>query len=82
AESHRKFAERYSLNFPLLIDEDLSTARAFGAYKEMGNYKDVPIRVKRSTFVIDEKGKIEHALYGVKAQGHVDALREKLGVGL
>lgn len=82
AESHRRFAEKYSLNFPLLIDENLSAARAFGAHKDLGEYKDIPIRVKRSTFVIDENGKIEHALYGVKAKGHVDALREKLGVAV
>lgn len=82
AASHQRFAEKYSLNFPLLIDEDLSTARAFGAYKEMGNYKEIPLRVKRSTFVIDEDGKIEHALYGVKARGHVEALRERLGISV
>lgn len=80
ADSHRRFAEKYSLNFPLLIDEGLAATKAFGAHKDLGDYKDIPIRVKRSTFVIDEDGKIEHALYGVKARGHVDSLREKLGV--
>ncbi len=80
AASHRRFAERYGLNFPLLIDEDLSTARAYGAYKELGDYKGTPIRIKRSTFVIDEEGRIEHAEYAVKAQGHVHALRERLSV--
>ncbi len=80
AASHRRFAEKYGLNFPLLIDEELSTARAYGAYKELGNYKTIPIRIKRSTFVIDEEGRIEHAEYGVKAQGHVDALRQRLSV--
>ena len=82
AASHKRFAEKYSLNFPLLIDADLEATRAFGAYKDLGEYKDIPIRVKRSTFVIDEEGRIEHALYGVKAQGHVQSLREKLGVGV
>lgn len=82
AASHKKFAEKYSLNFPLLIDSDLEATRAFGAHKELGEYKDIPIRVKRSTFVIDEDGKIEHALYGVKAKGHVQSLRETLGVGV
>lgn len=80
AASHRRFAEKYSLNFPLLIDEELSATRAFGAFKDLGEYKDIPIRVKRSTFVIDEDGKIEHALYGVKAKGHVESLRDLLGV--
>ena len=82
AESHQRFANKYSLNFPLLIDEDLSATRAFGAYKELGDYKDIPIRVKRSTFVIDEEGRIAVAEYGVKAAGHVERLRQKLGVGV
>ena len=80
AESHKKFAEKYSLNFPLLIDEGLEAAQAFGAFKELGNYNDIPIRVKRSTFVIDEEGRIEVAEYGVKARGHVERLLQQLRV--
>lgn len=82
AESHQRFADKYSLNFPLLIDEDLAVTRAFGAYKDLGDYKDIPIRVKRSTFVIDEEGRIAVAEYGVRAAGHVERLRQKLGVGV
>lgn len=82
AESHKRFAHKYSLNFPLLIDEDLAVTRAFGAFKDLGEYKDIPIRVKRSTFVIDEEGRIALAEYGVKATGHVERLRQKLGVGV
>ncbi len=80
AESHQRFAAKYGLNFPLLIDEDLSAARAFGAYKEGGDYKGIPLRVQRSTFVIDENGIIVLAQYGVQAQGHVEGLRKELGV--
>lgn len=82
AASHKRFASKYSLNFPLLVDQDLAVTRAYGAFKELGKYKDVPIRVKRSTFVIDEDGRIAIADYGVKAAGHVDRLREKLGVSV
>ena len=74
ADSHRRFAGKYGLNFPLLIDDGLKTARAYGALKS------VPKRVKRSTFVIDEDGRIEQALYGVRAAGHVAGLKETLGV--
>jgi peroxiredoxin Q/BCP len=81
ADSHQRFADKYSLDFPLLIDEGLATTRSFGAFKDLGDYKDIPIRVKRSTFVIDEDGRIAVAEYGVKADGHVQRLREKLGVG-
>ena len=82
AASHRRFAEKYGLNFPLLVDEDLAATRAYGAHKELGDYKGIPLRVKRSTFVIDEEGRIELAEYGVRAKGHVEALRGKLGVGV
>lgn len=82
ADSHRRFAEKYKLNFPLLIDEDLGATRAYGAHKDMGDYEGIPLRVKRSTFAIDEDGRIELAEYGVKAKGHVEALRGKLGVGV
>lgn len=82
AESHQRFTDKYSLNFPLLIDEDLAATRAFGAYKDLGDYNDIPIRVQRSTFVIDEEGRIAVAEYGVKAAGHVERLRQRLGVGV
>ena len=40
--------------------------------------RGIPIRVKRSTFVIDENGTITEALYGVRAKGHVGALKQSL----
>jgi thioredoxin-dependent peroxiredoxin len=81
ADSHKAFADKFSLNFPLLIDEDLAVAHAYGAVREqVGDYKGVPLHIKRSTFVIDEEGRIEQALYGVHGRGHVAALRELLGV--
>lgn len=82
ADSHRRFAEKYNLNFPLLVDEGLEATRAYGAHKDLGDYEGIPLRVKRSTFVIDEDGRIELAEYGVKAKGHVEALRGKLGVSV
>jgi thioredoxin-dependent peroxiredoxin len=81
ADSHRAFADKFSLNFPLLIDEDLAVAHAYGAVREeVGDYEGVPLHIKRSTFVIDEEGRIERALYGVHGRGHVAELRELLGV--
>jgi len=81
AASHQRFVEKCELNFPLLVDEDLSGARAYGALKEKPEEWDgMKLHIKRSTFVIDEQGRIEQAIYGVKVAGHVDALRESLGV--
>jgi len=81
AKSHQRFAEKYELNFPLLIDGDLSTARTYGAIKEKPEvWEGIKLHIKRSTFVIDEEGKIEQAIYGVKVTGHVDSLRESLAI--
>jgi peroxiredoxin Q/BCP len=81
AASHTKFSSKYRLNFPLLVDTGLDVAKAYGALREQPEeWEGQKLHVKRSTFVIDENGKVEHALYGVNARGHVDSLRETLGV--
>jgi len=80
ADSHQKFTQKYSLNFPLLIDEDHKVAERYGVWGERKNYGITYQGIKRSTFVIDEDGKIESAQYGVKAKGHVGRLRDQLGV--
>ena len=80
-ESHQRFAEKYELNFPLLIDKDLEMAKAYGSVREKVEFwNDVPLHVARSTFLIDENGVIEQAIYKVKAQGHVDSLKDSIGV--
>lgn len=79
-DSHRAFAQKHSLNFPLLIDEDLELADSYGARPEARSGAGVPPLSNRSTFVIDEDGKIAEALYGVKWQGHIDELRKTLSV--
>lgn len=76
----KTFAERDSLSFPLLSDEDLAVHNAYGAYGEKNSYGKIVTGVLRSTFVIDENGVLEHALYNVKATGHVASLRKKLKV--
>ncbi|MDQ3954595.1 MAG: peroxiredoxin [Actinomycetota bacterium] len=79
AKSHQRFTEKYELNFPLLVDKDFEAARSYGVTSETGaQFKGIPIRIKRSTFVIDEEGKLIEALYGVRARGHVEKLRTML----
>ena len=75
-----KFAQEENLGFPLLSDKDLTVHHAYGAFGEKSMYGKKVQGVIRSTFVIDEDGKIEHALYNVKATGHVESLRKKLGI--
>ncbi|HET7483350.1 MAG TPA: peroxiredoxin [Actinomycetota bacterium] len=81
AESHQRFSDKFGLNFPLLIDEDAAVAREYGAYRGDGAmWQGIPLRIKRSTFLIDAEGNIEKALYGVRAKGHADELLESIGV--
>jgi thioredoxin-dependent peroxiredoxin len=75
-----KFAERDGLTFPLLSDPDHKVLDAYGAYGEKMLYGKKSVGVLRSTFVVDENGKIEKAQYAVKATGHVARLRAELGV--
>ena len=75
-----KFVQRDALTFPLLSDPDLAVHQAYGAYGEKTMYGRTTVGVLRSTFVIDADGKIEQALYNVKATGHVAKLRRDLGL--
>jgi thioredoxin-dependent peroxiredoxin len=75
-----KFRERDSLTFPLVSDPDKATLKSYGAYGEKKLYGKTVEGVIRSTFVIDPDGKIERAMYNVKATGHVAKLRRELGV--
>ena len=78
ADSHTRFAEKFNLNFPLLIDEDHSMADSYGAWGEKKNYGRTYEGIKRSTFVIDEDGLVLVAQYNVKARGHVERLKKAL----
>ena len=74
------FAENENLGFPLLSDQDLSVHNAYAAYGEKSMYGKKVMGVIRSTFVVDESGNLERSLYNVKATGHVEMLRKKLGI--
>jgi len=79
-EQLTRFRERDSLNFPLLSDETHRVMRRYGVWGPKLNYGKVYQGVIRSTFVLDAKGRVEHALYNVKATGHVGRLRKLLGI--
>jgi peroxiredoxin Q/BCP len=75
-----KFRDKEDLTFPLLSDPERGVLQAYGAYGEKMMYGKKSVGVIRSTFIIGADGKIEQALYGVKATGHVARLRKELGV--
>ena len=79
-EKLAQFRERDALTFPLVSDPDKSVLTPYGAYGEKQNYGRTVMGVIRSTFVIDEHGRIVTAMYHVKATGHVAKLRRELGL--
>ena len=75
-----KFRERDALTITLLSDADKQVLNAYGAFGEKKMYGKTVEGVIRSTFVVDEEGRIELAQYNVKATGHVAKLRTDLGL--
>jgi len=77
-ESHKKFAGKYKLPFPLLSDADKKVAEAYGVYKEKSMYGRTYMGIERSTFVIDKDGTIAQIYRKVKVDGHSDEILEAL----
>ena len=77
-EKLAKFRERDMLTFPLVSDENKKVLAAYGAFGEKQLYGKTVTGVIRSTFLIDEKGRIEKAMYNVRATGHVAKLLREL----
>lgn len=76
----QKFRERDALPYDLLSDPDHGVHAAYGAWGEKKNYGKTVTGVIRSTFVIDADGRIAHALYNVKATGHVARVATLIGL--
>jgi len=79
-EKLAKFRDRDGLTITLLSDADKAVMTAWGAFGEKKLYGKVVQGVIRSTFVVDEDGRVEVAQYNVKATGHVAKLRKDLGL--
>jgi len=79
-EKLRRFRERDALTYDLLSDPDHAVHDAYGVWGEKMNYGKTFMGVIRSTFVIGPDGLIEHALYNVRATGHVARVRKLVGV--
>ncbi len=75
--SHKKFKTKYKLNFPLLVDES-GVAEAYGVWKEKNMYGRKYMGVERSTFLIDEQGKVRAEWRKVSVPGHADEVIKAL----
>ncbi|HTH07514.1 MAG TPA: thioredoxin-dependent thiol peroxidase [Ilumatobacteraceae bacterium] len=76
----KRFTERDRLNFSVLSDADLAVQRAYGVWGEKMLYGKTVVGSIRSTFIIGADGRIEKAMYNVKATGHVARVRRELGL--
>ncbi|GHJ36555.1 thioredoxin-dependent thiol peroxidase [Streptomyces sp. TS71-3] len=79
-EKLAKFREKEQLKVTLLADPDKSVLQRYGAYGEKNSYGKTVTGVIRSTVFVDEEGKVERALYNVRATGHVAKLIKDLGL--
>lgn len=71
-ESHAKFKKKHGLNFPLLSDPELEVVQAYGVWKEKSTYGKKFMGIERTTFIIDEEGRIARVFRKVRVDGHVD----------
>jgi peroxiredoxin Q/BCP len=74
--SHKKFAQKYKLPFTLLADTDKSISEAYGVYGEKKFMGRTYMGVLRTTFLIDEKGKIKKVFEKVKPEEHASEVLE------
>ncbi|ELP70807.1 thioredoxin-dependent thiol peroxidase [Streptomyces turgidiscabies] len=79
-EKLAKFREKESLKVTLLGDTDKTVLEAYAAFGEKTNYGKTYMGVIRSTIVVDEEGKVERALYNVRATGHVAKIIKDLAI--
>ncbi|HNV84257.1 MAG TPA: thioredoxin-dependent thiol peroxidase [Arenimonas sp.] len=71
-KAHGKFVTKYQLNFSLLADPEHKTCDAFGTWVEKSMYGKKYFGIQRSTFIISDKGKIEHVWEKVSPEGHAE----------
>ncbi|MBQ8897011.1 MAG: peroxiredoxin [Clostridia bacterium] len=76
--SHAKFAQKYSLPFPLLSDPELSVIKAWGVWQEKKLYGKTSMGMVRTTFVIDENGTVLKVMPKVKPDSNAAEVLESL----
>ena len=78
AASHQRFAKKFHLTFPLLSDPDAAVCKAYGVYKQKSMYGRTYWGIERTTFIIDERGRIAHIFPKVSVDGHTEEVLQAL----
>jgi len=79
--SHQRFTQKFNLMFPLLSDPDAAICKAYGVYRQKSMYGRTYWGIERTTFIIDEEGRIAHIFPKVSVDGHVEAVLQALRSG-
>ena len=74
AASHTRFAQKFNLPFPLIADVDRTLLEAFGVWREKKNYGKVTMGTVRTTFIIDEQGRVAHIIDKVNTKAHAQQI--------
>ena len=73
---HDNFKAKYELPFALISDEDGVICEAYGVWQEKKNYGKIYMGIARTTFLIDENGKVAEIWRNLRVKGHVDKVLE------
>lgn len=76
AKKHQNFIKKHDLPFPLLVDDDLKTIKAYGVWGLKKMYGKEYEGLLRTTFIIDEKGQIEQVITKVQSKRHTEQILE------
>lgn len=81
-ESHKKFASKFKFNFPILSDESMEVLKAYGVWNEKNFFGKTALGIKRTTFLINEKGIIIKVIEKPNVSRHAQEIAEGFGTGL
>lgn len=76
--SHQAFIDKYGLKLDLLADSSGDLCERYGVWQEKEKSGEKKMGIVRSTFIIDKNGVLQEALYGVTAEGHAQAMLDKV----
>ncbi|MCS6904935.1 MAG: thioredoxin-dependent thiol peroxidase [Bacteroidia bacterium] len=77
-ESHKKFAQKYQLPFPILADPEKNIINAYGVFGEKNVYGKKTPSIFRTTYLIDENGVIQDIIKQVKTEDHTSQILKKI----
>lgn len=78
-KKHQNFIEKLGLNFDLLVDEDFQLSKATGVYQLKKSFGKESMGIVRTTFILDEEGKVIDVIEKVKVKTQMETLKNILG---